>query len=110
KEAELDQTQEMNDNNDSKSILAVTACPTGIAHTYMAAEKLTETAKEMGINIKVETNGSSGVKNPLTNDDIANADAIIVAADTQVEMDRFAGKPVIEVSVGKAIHEASELL
>jgi PTS system fructose-specific IIC component len=94
----------------SKRILAVTACPTGIAHTYMAAEKLNERAKELGIDIKVETNGSSGVKNRLTDADIAAADAIIVAADTKVEMARFAGKPVIQTKVGKAIYETDNLL
>lgn len=94
----------------SKRILAVTACPTGIAHTYMAAEKLNERARERGIDIKVETNGSSGVKNRLTDADIAAADAIIVAADTKVEMARFAGKPVIQTAVGKAIYEADKLL
>ena len=91
-------------------ILAVTACPTGIAHTYMAAEKLNERAKELGIPLKVETNGSSGVKNRLTAEDIAEADAIIVAADTKVEMARFDGKPVIQTAVGKAIYETDELL
>ncbi|MGK7377506.1 PTS fructose transporter subunit IIABC [Planococcus sp. 1R117A] len=94
----------------SKRILAVTACPTGIAHTYMAAEKLNDRAKELGIDIKVETNGSSGVKNRLTDADIAAADAIIVAADTKVEMARFAGKPVIQTKVGKAIYETDQLL
>ncbi|WP_017381424.1 PTS fructose transporter subunit IIABC [Paenisporosarcina sp. TG-14] len=94
----------------SKKILAVTACPTGIAHTYMAAEKLKERAKELGISLKVETNGSSGVKNRLTDADIAEADAIIVAADTKVEMSRFNGKPVIQVKVGKAIYETDNLL
>jgi PTS system fructose-specific IIC component len=93
-----------------KRILAVTACPTGIAHTYMAAEKLNERAKERGIDIKVETNGSSGVKNRLTDADIASADAIIVAADTKVEMARFAGKPVVQTAVGKAIYETDVLL
>ena len=91
-------------------ILAVTACPTGIAHTYMAAEKLNERAKELGIPLKVETNGSSGVKNRLTAEDIAEADAIIVAADTKVEMARFDGKPVIQTAVGKAIYETDVLL
>ncbi|MFC7365860.1 MULTISPECIES: PTS fructose transporter subunit IIABC [Bhargavaea] len=91
-------------------ILAVTACPTGIAHTYMAAEKLNERAKERGIPIKVETNGSSGVKNRLTPEEIAEADVIIVAADTKVEMARFDGKPVIQTKVGKAIHETDVLL
>lgn len=93
-----------------KKILAVTACPTGIAHTYMAAEKLNERAKQLGISLKVETNGSSGVKNRLTDTDIAEADAIIVAADTKVEMARFDGKPVIQTKVGKAIHETDNLL
>lgn len=91
-------------------ILAVTACPTGIAHTYMAAEKLNERAKELGIPLKVETNGSSGVKNRLTAEDIEEADAIIVAADTKVEMARFDGKPVIQTAVGKAIYETDVLL
>ncbi|WP_404451060.1 fructose-specific PTS transporter subunit EIIC [Virgibacillus necropolis] len=109
KEIEVDTPEETEESKSSR-ILAVTACPTGIAHTYMAAEKLNETAKEMGISIKVETNGSSGVKNRLTAEEIAEADAIIVAADTKVEMERFAGKPVIETGVGKAIHETTDLL
>lgn len=110
KEAELDAPEEEEIADNPQQILAVTACPTGIAHTYMAAEKLTETAKDIGANIKVETNGSSGVKNRLTNAEIAEADTIIVAADTQVEMARFVGKHVIQVPVGKAIHETTGLL
>lgn len=111
KEIEMDAPEEKAEEPKASSkILAVTACPTGIAHTYMAAEKLNETAKDMGISIKVETNGSSGVKNRLTDEEIAEADAIIVAADTKVEMARFAGKPVIQTGVGKAIHEATDLL
>ncbi|MGP4107603.1 PTS fructose transporter subunit IIABC [Virgibacillus sp. L01] len=111
KEAEVDAEEEPAKQAEaSQKILAVTACPTGIAHTYMAAEKLSETAKEMGISIKVETNGSGGVKNRLTNKEIEEADTIIVAADTKVEMERFDGKPVIETGVGKAIHEATDLL
>lgn len=114
KETELDGPKETEEAKEQIShpgkILAVTACPTGIAHTFMAAEKLSEKAKEMGISIKVETNGSSGVKNRLTGDDIAEADAIIVAADTKVEMARFNGKPVIQVPVGKAIYETETLL
>lgn len=94
----------------AKRILAVTACPTGIAHTYMAAEKLNDRAKELGISLKVETNGSSGVKNRLSAEDIAEADAIIVAADTKVDMGRFDGKPVIQTAVGKAIYETDNLL
>ncbi|WP_427138305.1 PTS fructose transporter subunit IIABC [Psychrobacillus psychrodurans] len=94
----------------AKKILAVTACPTGIAHTYMAAEKLNERAKELGITLKVETNGSSGVKNRLTDEEIKEAEAIIVAADTKVDMARFDGKPVIQTAVGKAIYETDNLL
>lgn len=101
--------------SDSSSIgqyrlLAVTACPTGIAHTYMAAEKLSTTAQDMGITMKVETNGSGGVKNKLTKEDIKNADAIIIAADTNVEMARFDGKPVIQTKVADGIHKPKELI
>jgi PTS system fructose-specific IIC component len=91
-------------------ILAVTACPTGIAHTYMAAESLENTAKEMGISIKVETDGSGGVKNQLTAEDIKNADCIIVTADKNVELNRFNGKPVIIRKVADGIHKPKELL
>ncbi|KZZ85688.1 PTS fructose transporter subunit IIABC [Bacillus sp. SJS] len=91
-------------------VLAVTACPTGIAHTYMAADALKAKAKEMGVMIKVETNGSSGVKNLLTQDEIERASAIIVAADKQVEMERFDGKHVIEVPVAQAIRKPQELI
>jgi fructose PTS system EIIBC or EIIC component len=93
-----------------QKILAVTACPTGIAHTYMAADSLKAKAKEMGVNLKVETNGSSGIKNGLTKKDIEEADAIIVAADKQVEMDRFNGKHVIQVPVAQAIRKPEELI
>lgn len=93
-----------------KLILAVTACPTGIAHTYMAADALKAKAKERGIKIKVETNGSTGVKNQLTAEEISKATAIIVAADKQVEMDRFAGKHVIQVPVAAGIRKTDELL
>jgi PTS system fructose-specific IIC component len=95
---------------DSYQILAVTACPTGIAHTYMAAESLENKANEMGIAIKVETNGSGGVKNQLTAAEIAAADCIIIAADTNVEMERFNGKPVIQTKVAKGIHKPQELI
>lgn len=93
-----------------KYILAVTGCPTGIAHTYMAAESLEKKAKELGCRIKVETRGSGGAKNVLTKADIAEADCIIVAADTQVPMERFAGKPVIQCKVADGISKAEELL
>ncbi|OOE04393.1 PTS fructose transporter subunit IIA [Anoxybacillus kestanbolensis] len=93
-----------------KKVLAVTACPTGIAHTYMAADALKAKAKEMGVDIKVETNGSSGVKNELTQQEIEDAVAIIVAADKQVEMDRFDGKHVIQVPVADAIRKPEHLI
>ncbi|OCA82749.1 PTS fructose transporter subunit IIABC [Pseudobacillus wudalianchiensis] len=91
-------------------ILAVTACPTGIAHTYMAADALKAKAKEMGVDIKVETNGSSGIKNGLTAQDIEEAAAIIVAADKQVEMNRFKGKHVIQVPVAQGIRNPEQLI
>ncbi|TCI54079.1 PTS fructose transporter subunit IIA [Exiguobacterium sp. SH1S21] len=95
---------------DAPYILAVTACPTGIAHTYMAADSLKQKAEAMGVDIKVETNGSTGVKNELTAADIAKATAIIVAADKAVEMERFAGKHVIEVPVAQGIRKPEELI
>lgn len=94
----------------SNRVLGVTACPTGIAHTAMAAEALTRTAADMGITIKVEQNGASGVKDALTAQDIANADCIIVAADKSVPMARFNGKPLIQVKVADGINKAKELL
>ncbi|CAI8703780.1 PTS system fructose-specific EIIA component / PTS system fructose-specific EIIB component / PTS system fructose-specific EIIC component [Brevibacillus sp. IT-7CA2] len=94
----------------STKVVAVTACPTGIAHTYMAADALKKKAAELGIAIKVETNGSGGVKNKLSSQDIEEAAAVIVAADKQVEMDRFAGKIVIEVPVAEGIRNTEELL
>ncbi|OMP67562.1 PTS fructose transporter subunit IIABC [Domibacillus epiphyticus] len=98
------------ENTVGPTVLAVTACPTGIAHTYMAADALKAKAKEKGLNFKVETNGSSGVKNALTEEDIANATAIIVAADKQVDMDRFKGKHVIQVPVAQGIRNPDGLL
>ncbi len=95
---------------DQAKILAVTSCPTGIAHTYMAAEGLEKAAKEKGCFIKVETRGSGGAKNMLTAKEIAEADCIIVAADAQVPMDRFDGKKVIERPVSDGINKAGELL
>ncbi|PKR86834.1 PTS fructose transporter subunit IIABC [Heyndrickxia camelliae] len=96
--------------NEKGLVLAVTACPTGIAHTYMAADSLKEKAKELGIPFKVETNGSGGAKNILTSEEIESAAAIIVAADKQVEMERFNGKHVIEVPVADGIRRPKELL
>ncbi|MFS0882696.1 PTS fructose transporter subunit IIABC [Bacillus sp. 7586-K] len=94
----------------SGKILAVTACPTGIAHTYMAADSLKEKAKEMNVSIKVETNGSGGAKNVLTDAEIEEATAIIVAADKNVEMERFKGKHVIIVPVADGIRKPQELI
>ena len=91
-------------------VLAVTACPTGIAHTYMAAESIENMAKKLGITCKVETDGSGGAQNVLTKEEIEAAEAIIVAADKNVGMARFNGKPVIQVPVADGIHKAEELL
>ena len=91
-------------------ILAVTGCPTGIAHTYMAAEALEKKATELGTTIKVETRGSGGAKNVLTGEEIASAKAIIVAADTKVPMERFQGKPVIQCKVADGINKAENLI
>lgn len=101
---------ETNLDIDYYNVLAVTACPTGIAHTFMAAESLERKAKEMGISLKVEKNGASGIKDPLTAEDIAHAKCIIVAADKQVEMARFNGKPMIQTKVANGINKAEELL
>ncbi|MGD6872059.1 PTS fructose transporter subunit IIABC [Sutcliffiella horikoshii] len=112
KEKELFKEEEMEaaSTSDTGMILAVTACPTGIAHTYMAADALKQKAKELGLHVKVETNGSSGVKNQLTQEEIDNASGIIVAADKQVEMERFNGKKIIQVPVAQAIRKPEELL
>lgn len=91
-------------------VLAVTACPTGIAHTYMAAEALVKAGEKMGITIKVETNGSGGAKNVLTAEEIANCDGIIIAADKNVETARFNGKPVYSTKVADGIHKPEELI
>ena len=95
---------------DEKFILAVTACPTGIAHTYMAAENLEKAGKDMGINIKVETNGSGGIKNAITADDIAKCDGVIIAADKSVDTARFDGIPVLSTKVADGIHKPKELI
>ena len=97
-------------DNDKPYVVAVTACPTGIAHTYMAADALTKKAAEMGINIKVETNGSEGVKNRLTTEDIEKADGIVVAVGKKVPMGRFAGKKVVERPVADGINKTEELI
>lgn len=101
---------ESTDSADRPFIVAVTACPTGIAHTYMAEDSLKNQAKDMGIDIKVETNGSEGVKHRLTSDDIARASGVVIAADTNVEMNRFGGKPVVSRPVSDGIRRPEELI
>jgi len=91
-------------------IVAVTACPTGIAHTYMAAEAIQEAAKKKGYDVKVETRGSVGVENELTQEDIKSADAVILACDTAVPMERFKGKKVYNTSVSEALKSSEELI
>lgn len=109
--AKFKTNQKVESNSKSSyEVLAVTACPTGIAHTFMAAESLEKAGLEKGISIKVETNGSGGAKNVLTNEEIANAKCIIIAADKKVEMARFNGKKVIITKVSDGIHKADELI
>ncbi|HWJ79408.1 MAG TPA: fructose-specific PTS transporter subunit EIIC [Niallia sp.] len=108
---DIEEKEEEQNIADKKNfIVAVTACPTGIAHTYMAADSLKAKAAELGVDIKVETNGSGGAKNVLTSAEIANATAVIVAADTKVQMERFNGKHVIEVPVADGIRKPAELI
>lgn len=102
--------EEQDVSNSQNAIVAVTGCPTGIAHTYMAADSLKAKAAEMGVNIKVETNGSGGAKNVLTAEEIDNAVAVIIAADINVEMERFKGKHVIQVAVAEGIRHPQELI
>ncbi|MHC5373837.1 PTS fructose transporter subunit IIABC [Enterococcus sp. LJL120] len=108
-QAEAANKEELKDFN-RRYIVAVTACPTGIAHTYMAEDALKKKAKEMGVEIKVETNGSEGIKNKLTAEDIARADAVIVAADKKVEMNRFSGKELVNRPVSDGIRKTEELI
>lgn len=109
-EQAIKESEEQKPVQEGYTILAVTGCPTGIAHTYMAADALKGEAKKQGVSIKVETNGSGGVKNRLTNDEIKHAEAIIVAADTKIEMNRFSGKKVIQVPVAEGIKRPKELI
>lgn len=106
---ETEETEEVVDEN-RPYIIAVTACPTGIAHTFMAADALKKKAKEMGVEIKVETNGSDGIKNKLTDEDIARSVGVIVAADKKVAMTRFNGKPLLNRPVGDGIRKTEELI
>ncbi|WP_423189325.1 PTS fructose transporter subunit IIABC [Alkalibacterium sp. f15] len=107
---EQEVTQVQSDKKDKKFVVAVTACPTGIAHTYMAEDALKKKAAEMGVEIRVETNGTDGAKNILTKDEIRRADGVIVAADKKVDIARFNGKPVLQRPVSDGIKKAEELI
>ncbi|MDE6851837.1 MAG: fructose PTS transporter subunit IIA, partial [Lachnospiraceae bacterium] len=107
---EEEETKEKSPSGTGYQVLAVTACPTGIAHTYMAAEALEKTGRKLGVSIKVETNGSGGAKNVLTKEEIEQCDGIIVAADKSVEMSRFDGKKVISTKVSDGIKIPEELI
>lgn len=110
KEAAKEAKEPVEVKKDDVFIVAVTACPTGIAHTYMAAEAIEKKAKELGYQVKVETRGSAGAKNVLTDDEIAKATGVIVASDTNVPTDRFDGKKVIECQVSDGINKTEELV
>lgn len=110
KEAAKETKEPVEVKKDDVFIVAVTACPTGIAHTYMAAEAIEKKAKELGYQVKVETRGSAGAKNVLTDDEIAKATGVIVACDTNVPTDRFDGKKVIECQVSDGINKTEELV
>lgn len=110
KEAAKEAKEPVEVKKDDVFIVAVTACPTGIAHTYMAAEAIEKKAKELGYQVKVETRGSAGAKNVLTDDEIAKATGVIVACDTNVATDRFDGKKVIECQVSDGINKTEELV
>ena len=92
-----------------KRIIGVCACPAGIAYTYMAAENLERQGKKLGFQVKIETNGSGGVENRLREEDIKEADYVIIAADTRVEMERFRGKKLLEVSVTDAVRKVESV-
>ena len=108
--AENVKISENKDYNNSYEILAITACPTGIAHTYMAAEALEQMGEKLGHKVKVETHGSSGVKNKFTKEEIKNAIAIIIAADTKIDFSRFDGKKIVKAKVADGINKPKELI
>ena len=108
--AENVKISENKDYNNSYEILAITACPTGIAHTYMAAEALEKMGEKLGHKVKVETHGSSGVKNKFTKEEIKNAKAIIIAADTKIDFSRFDGKKIVKAKVADGINKPKELI
>ena len=108
--AERIKQNEKKEHNDKYEILAITACPTGIAHTYMAAEALEKMGEQLGHKVKVETHGQSGVKNKFTKEDIKNAKAVIIAADTKVDLSRFDGKKIVKTKVAEGINKPKELI
>ena len=108
--AEKEKLDENKNTNDSYEILAITACPTGIAHTYMAAEALEKKGEQLGHKVKVETHGSSGVKNKFTKEEIEKAKAIIIAADTKIDLSRFDGKKLVKARVADGINKPQELI
>ena len=105
-----DENKSMNKSYNNYELLGITACPTGIAHTYMAAESLEQMGKELGHPIKIETQGQSGTKNKLTDEEIKNAKAIIIAADVKVDLSRFDGKRILRTGVSEGIHKPKELI
>ena len=108
--AEKANEEEKDEDKNNYELLGITACPTGIAHTYMAAESLEQMGKELGHPIKVETQGQSGTKNKLTDEEIKNAKAIIIAADVKVDLSRFDGKKILRTGVSDGIHKPKELI
>lgn len=110
KDESKDKPRSVQNTASNKKLLAVTSCPTGIAHTYMAEEGLYKAAEKAGVSMKVETRGSGGAKNVLTSEEIAEADCIIIAADAKVPMERFNGKKLIQVPVSDGISKADELI
>lgn len=108
--AEKTKINETKQENSGYEILAITACPTGIAHTYMAAESLEKMGEQLGHKVKVETHGQSGVKNKFTKEDIKNAKAVIIAADTKVDLSRFDGKKLVKAKVSDGINKPKELI
>ena len=109
-ETEKEKVEEEKTQQENYEILAITACPTGIAHTYMAAESLEQMGNELKVSIKVETQGQSGTKNTLTDEEIKNAKAIIIAADVNVDLSRFDGKRLLKTSVSDGIRNPKELI
>lgn len=108
--AEMEKLGEETKSNDQYEILAITGCPTGIAHTYMAAEALEQMGEQLGHKVKVETHGSSGVKNKFTKEEIKNAKGIIIASDTKIDLSRFDGKKLVKAKVADGINKPKELI